>query len=436
MANRAYLMSLPLTTRGLIKPKPATWAERTFWGPRHRISLSFHEVRQRAVFPLYLEHRDRVVRLAEDPAQLLIDFATPTISRSTSCFPQSAKRQLSETLESTDTISLFLDRSEGLTPQVLSVQFGYFTGLQSWAPVLVPTLFFVLGNVAAVLVRNVAERLSKRWPAAWFGRPARPEVRQQGAVLDEDTLGGSAPARRLRRGPGLCGRDVEERSRGDGPGPPQSRLSRAGVGAAPTPGAGLLATVRHWDVEEHEVEIEPSGTSCGRPGARATLAPGVTGKPDRRRLSGCRSRAARGRPRAAGEEVQSSPPARVRATARRGRVASRSRPLITSDDSRESSVGVQRHVLAAREAVEVELESGPAAHELDPAVATRVVDPAVERPVHGRHWRHRLPRRHSRPGTRYTGHCQSPGAISRGTRLVVTPATGPGSRRQLRRRTS
>ena len=70
---------------------------------------------------------------------------------------------LSETLDKTDTVSLFLDRSEGLQPQVLTIQFGYFSGLQSWAPILIPALFFALGNGAGVLVRNVAERLSKRW---------------------------------------------------------------------------------------------------------------------------------------------------------------------------------------------------------------------------------------------------------------------------------
>jgi len=258
MVNRAYLMRLPLTTRSLIKPKPATWAERTFWGPRYRVSLSFHEVRQRAVFPLYLEHRDRVVRLAEDPAQLLIDFADTDHLKIDELFPQSAKRQISETLESTESVSMFLD-SDGLSPQTLTVQFGYFTRLQSWAPILIPVLFFVLGNGAGVLVRTVTERISKRLTGrVKFGRPRETaQVRQHGVVLDPDTLGRIRPGATtyddvLR----LCGRDFEERSRLTEP--EHRTLVYRGRRVVPRRRQvlGWLATVRHWDVEEHEVEIE------------------------------------------------------------------------------------------------------------------------------------------------------------------------------------
>jgi hypothetical protein len=258
MVNRAYLMSLPLTTRNLIKPKPATWAERTFWGPRHRVSLSFHEVRQRAVFPMYLEHRDRVIRLAEDPAQLLIDFADTDHLKIDELFPQSAKRQISETLESTESVSLFLD-SDGLAPQTLTVQFGYFTRLQSWAPILIPMLFFILGNGAGVLVRNVAERISKRLAGRLkFGRPREtPQVRERGVVLDADTLGRIRPGvTTYEEVVGLCGRDFEERSRLTDP--DQRTLVYRGRRVVPRRRQllGWLATVRHWDVEEHEVEIE------------------------------------------------------------------------------------------------------------------------------------------------------------------------------------
>ena len=167
------------------------------------------------MFPLYLEHRDRVVRLAEDPAQLLIDFADTDHLKIDELFPQSAKRQISETLESTESVSMFLD-SEGLSPQTLTVQFGYFTRLQSWAPILIPVLFFVLGNGAGVLVRTVTERISKRLAGRLkFGRPREtPQVRQQGVVLDEETLGQIRPgATTYDEVLQLCGRDVEERSR-------------------------------------------------------------------------------------------------------------------------------------------------------------------------------------------------------------------------------
>ena len=258
-ANKVYLINLKLTTRGLVKPKPATWVERTFWGPRHRLSLSFNETRHRAVFPMYFQHRERVLRLGDEPAQLIVNFAGADRLKIDEMSPQAARRQLSETLESTDTISLFLDRSEGLTPQVLSVQFGYFTGLQSWAPVLIPTLFFVLGNIAAVVVRNVAERLSKRWMGRvlfWRARD-QPRVRQQGAVLDPETVQQIVPGvTTYQEVLELCGSDVEEQSRLTDPG--QRRLIYRGRRVVPRRrrAFGWFATVSHWDVEQHELHID------------------------------------------------------------------------------------------------------------------------------------------------------------------------------------
>jgi hypothetical protein len=258
-ANKVYLIEMRLTTRGLVKHKPATWLERTFWGERHRLSLSFNETRHRAVFPLYFQHRDRVIRLGDDSAQLIVNFADADHLKVDEMSPQSARRQLSESLESTDTVSLFLDRSEGITPQVLSVQFGYFTGLQSWAPLLIPTLFFVLGNVAGVLVRNVAERLSKRWTGRvlFWRASGQPQVRQQGTVLDPATLQQIVPgvttADEVLR---LCGPDAEEQSRLTSP--DRRRLVYRGRRVVPRRrrAFGWVATVAHWDVERHEVDIE------------------------------------------------------------------------------------------------------------------------------------------------------------------------------------
>jgi hypothetical protein len=271
--NRVYLINLTLTTRGLIKDKPATWVEKTFWGLRHRLSLSFHEIRHRAVFPLYFQHRERVIRLSDEPAQLIVNFADADHLKVDEMSPAAARRQLSETLESTDTVSLFLDRSEGLTPQVLSVQFGYFTGLQSWAPVLIPTLFFVLGNVAGVLVRNVAERLSKRWMGRvlfWRASDA-PQGRQQGVVLDPATVQRIVPGvttyEEVRR---LCGADVEEQSRLTAP--DRRTLVYRGRRIVPQRrrALGWLATVSHWDVEQHEVHIDLEGDVVRDVQARVT----------------------------------------------------------------------------------------------------------------------------------------------------------------------
>jgi hypothetical protein len=271
--NRVYMMRLRMATRGLVKDKPGTWLEHALWGRRHRLSLSFHEVRHRAVFPIYFQHRDQVVRLGDEPAQIIANFADADHLKIDEMSPQSARRQLSESLDSTDTISLYLDRTEGITPQTLSVQFGYFTGLQSWAPVLIPTLFFVLGNVAGVLVRNVAERLSKRWMGRvlFWRKRDEPQVRQQGAVLDPETLSRIVPGvttyDEVRT---LFGPDVEEQSRLTDPG--GRRLVYRGRRVVPRRrrAFGWLATVAHWDVEQHEVNIDLDGNVVRDVQARVT----------------------------------------------------------------------------------------------------------------------------------------------------------------------
>ena len=257
--NRAYLMRLSMKAEGLIRPKPATWLEHTLWGNRYRLLLSFNEVRQRALFRLYLEHRDRVVRLSEDPAQLIVDFAENDRLKIDELSPHSATRQPSESRAKTERVSLFLDRSEGLIPQVLMVQFGYFSGFQSWAPVLIPLAIFAAGNVGGVLLRSVAERLSKRWAGrvGFWSKTAEDRTRETGVVLDRDTLA------RIRPGTttyeqvlDLCGRTVEERTSPLGA-PDRRTLVYRGRRIVPRRRrvAGLLATVTHWDVEDHEVEI-------------------------------------------------------------------------------------------------------------------------------------------------------------------------------------
>jgi hypothetical protein len=259
LANRVYLIDLHIRARGLIKDKPGTWLEHTFSGPRHRLALSFNEIRNRAVFPMYFQHRDQVVKLADDPAQLIVNFADAEHLKIDEMSPPSARRQRSESLETTETVSMFLDRSEGLQPQVLSVQFGYFTRLQSWAPVLIPALFFALGNGAGVILRNVAERVSKRWVGRVEFGPVKeaPRVRTRGVVLDADTLRRIVPGVTthddvLR----LCGRHVEELSRLTTP--DRRTLVYRGRRIIPRRRRALawLATVEHWDLEEHEIDIE------------------------------------------------------------------------------------------------------------------------------------------------------------------------------------
>jgi len=261
-ANRAYLVGLRLTTRGLVKAKPATWVERTFWGPRHRLTLSFGDVRQRATFPMYFWNRDRVIKLSEDPSQLIINFAHADRLKIDEMFPQSARRQLSETLDNTDVVSIFLDRAEGLRPQTLSVQFGYFSRLQSWAPVLIPTLFFALGNAAGPLVLMLVKRAGRNLSArVHFGRrDGRRSGRDSGVVVPRETLARIVPGEtRYQEVLRLCGSNPEEQERLTSPG--HKTLVYRGRRVVPhrRRSLGWLSTVDHWDAEAHEVEIELEG---------------------------------------------------------------------------------------------------------------------------------------------------------------------------------
>jgi len=259
MVNRAWLMQVSLVTRGLVKPKPATWVEHTLWGQRHRFALSFNEVRQRVVFPLYVEHRNRVVRLADDPAQLIVNFTDLDRLKIDELSPSSARRQVSETLESTETVTLFLDTTDAIVPQTLSVQFGYFSGLQQWAPILIPILFFVAGNVVAVVIRVVTERFSKRWIGRLHVGSARKEApaRESGVVLSRETLARIVPGRTthdevLRS----CGSEVDEHESRGAPG--RRTLIYQGERVVPQrrPIFGWLATVSYWALEHHEIEID------------------------------------------------------------------------------------------------------------------------------------------------------------------------------------
>jgi hypothetical protein len=262
LSGREWLMDLRLTSPDVIRPKASSWVERVFAGQRHVLSLGFHDVRSRATFPLFLEHRDRVVRLAEQPSQLVVDFATAHRLKIDQVSPGTSVRRPSESLEDTEVVSQFLDTSDGLSPQTLSVQFAYFSGVQAWAPVLIPTLFFVLGNLAGVLVRNLGERLGRIVATRFrFGRPGPDgEGLDTGVVVPRETLGRLVPgvtsyADVVR----LLGRDAEQRETLGAP--PRRALLYRGRRVVPHGRRMLrwLTTVREWDVEQHTVEVSFDG---------------------------------------------------------------------------------------------------------------------------------------------------------------------------------
>jgi hypothetical protein len=224
--------------------------------------VSFNEVRSRALFPMYFQYRDRVVRLADEPAQIIAEFADSDHLKIDELSPPSSRRQLSETRDKTETVSLYLDRGEGLNPQTLTVQFGYFRGVQSWAPVLIPALAFLLGNLAGPILREAARRIQSRLAARIaLGRGAEGEaVRHRGVVLSRETLGRIRPGETtyddLIR---IAGPNFEQHEQLAAP----DRRTVVYRGRQLIPERrrtfGWLATVDHWTAEDHEVEIQIEG---------------------------------------------------------------------------------------------------------------------------------------------------------------------------------
>jgi hypothetical protein len=257
LANQAWLTSVSFTANDVLKPKGTTWLGRLVSGPRTQLALGFNDVGSPAVFSMYYWQRDNVLPVAS-PARLVANFAGADRLAIDTMFPPATRREPSPSRPTTDIVSLFLTATEGLTPQVLRVEFGYFSRLQSWGPILVPALFFALGNGAGVLLRNLFETLYKRLGARFqFGRRrASASGVDTGPVIPRERLAEIVPGETtyedvLR----ICGREVEER---EGFGTPQ-RKTLLYHGRREVPHRrwawSWLAAVDHWDVERHEVEI-------------------------------------------------------------------------------------------------------------------------------------------------------------------------------------
>jgi hypothetical protein len=256
--NRARLMDLRFGAKGMIAARHASWLEDVFRGERFLISLSFNDVRQRALFPLYFEHRDRLVRLAEDPSQLMVNFADAGHLKIDAVSPAATRRHLSETLDSTEVVSLFLDRSEGITPQVLTVQFGYFLGWRAWAPIIIPALFFLLGNLAGPLLRFLGARAARSLRAHFHvGRsPTALGGHDRGVAITRETLARIVPGETTYdQVIALCGPEPEVSERLTAP--EQRTLIYRGHHVVPQrrPIFAWLARVTRWDVEDQEIEI-------------------------------------------------------------------------------------------------------------------------------------------------------------------------------------
>lgn len=257
-ADPNQLMMLRMTVDKLVEQKTAAWFEELFWGRRYTVSVSFGDVRFLSLYPLYFAERERVVRLSDDLSQLMISFSDADHLRIVEVTPSSATERRSEIQKEIETVALVLDKSEGLKPQTLRVQFAYFHGLQAVGPILITFGFFVLGNLAGPLLLALARHARARVTTRLHvGRRPAPARQTTGTVLSRDvlakiTVGETTYAEVLR----LCGSHAEEHERLTSPG--RRRLVYRGRRLAPRRRRtfGWFATESDWVVENHEVDIE------------------------------------------------------------------------------------------------------------------------------------------------------------------------------------
>ncbi len=257
LASLDWLPRLDLRVRGAITPRRVSWLEETFWGRRHIVALSFGDVGYSSLYPLYYGNRDRVVSLAPDFSRLSINFAESNHLKIDEVVPGTASRRMSETRDSTETLSIPLVAADGIIPQTLKVQFVYFRGRLPWRPILLSALLLGLGNLTGPIVGNLLRRLARSLRSrVHFGRGEVPG-RARGQVPPPEVLA------RIRPGETthgevlkLAGGEPEEEQR-----LPSGEIRAViyrGQRLVPHRGRrfGWLATVHHWEMEQQEVQID------------------------------------------------------------------------------------------------------------------------------------------------------------------------------------
>ena len=257
MANVTYMMSLIMRVGGVIKPRQLHWYESVFTGERYQFALSFNEVRDRPIFPMYAEHRDRAIHLADAPAELVVHFTDAGHLRIEQVYPPTSIRRLSETLESTEVVSLFMGSAEGIVPQNLTVQFGYFSRLQGLMIVLIPLLLLAAGPALGPAIGRAMPGLLARVRARLHLGASGARPRASGVVLGPETLDRIVPGRTSREEVlRLCGTEVEEEERLDQP--DRRVLVYRGWRAVPETRRRMkwVATVEAWEIFAQEAHIE------------------------------------------------------------------------------------------------------------------------------------------------------------------------------------
>jgi hypothetical protein len=256
LGDQRWVLNLTFPARGMIAPKPATWLEDVFWGRRNALALSWGDVGSIAFYPLYHEHRDRIVPLAREYSRLIVSFPDADHLRIEGIEPTSAVRRGSRLRAGTETVSMPLNTVDA-APQTLKVQYAYYRGIFAWRPVLISIGLLILGNLTGLLM--VSGRVSSLMRA-------RLRVARGAPALDAEPL---TPERLAEIRPGestyddvvrVCGAPDEQHHRlADG-----SRRTLVYRATQRHPERGLrvgwLTTVRHWDIERYEVDIEMDGT--------------------------------------------------------------------------------------------------------------------------------------------------------------------------------
>ena len=257
MASLDWLVRLEIPFREVIVATRVSWIEETFWGRRYVLSLGFGDVGYASLYPLYFGARDRVIPLARDFSMLQVNFADASHLKVEELIPATAARRLSETRADTETFRLPLLASEGLAPQQLKIRFAYFSGRLPWRPILISALLLGLGNLTGPLFLALGRRIARTFRARiHVGRSAE-SGRQSGTIPPRDAL------ERVRPGVTtyddvlrLFGPQAEAHERL--PSGETRTLVYRGQRVVPhrRRSFGWFATVSHWDVEDHEVQID------------------------------------------------------------------------------------------------------------------------------------------------------------------------------------
>jgi hypothetical protein len=281
LASLDWLVGLDMLATDLIRRKPASWYEDTFWGPRYVASVSFGDLRHQALYPLYFEHRDHVVAIGRDFSMLSINFGDADHLRIDQLTPATANRQPSESRRNAETISIPLAGGEGITPQVVRVSYGYFSGGFEWRPVLISLLFLLVGNITGPVIVPLVKRL---WRLLTMRMDVGTEpARERGVILDGGALAklrpGESTVEDVIR---LCGSDCEEDQQQRMPGEARRILRYRGQRLVPQRSwrVGKLSHVRRWDMETHEVDVEIQNDRVADVQARVRRARWIPAQPD------------------------------------------------------------------------------------------------------------------------------------------------------------